>query len=77
MVKFYKEYKEQALLFSQWYMIEKYSRAAGNLLSHNCREAKGRSQKAKEARIASEQNCIEPARACHAARNTEAKKSKV
>ena len=34
-------------------------------------------QNAKEARIAPEQNCIEPARACHAARNTGAEKAKL
>ena len=45
MVKFYKEYKEQALLLSQWYMSEKGCRAPENQLLHDCRVEKGEKQK--------------------------------
>ena len=77
MVKYSKKFKEQALLLSDERGVKQ---AAAHLRINYYAIAEWRKaicQNAKEARIASEQNCIEPARACHAARNTGTEKSKV
>ena len=77
MVKYSKKFKEQALLLSDERGVKQ---AAAHLRINYYAIAEWRKaicQNAKEARIASEQNAVERARACHAARNTGAEKAKL
>ena len=73
MVKYNKEFKEQALLLSDEIGVKK---AAGNQLLHDCRQEEGRKQKSKGRENRIRQNAVERTGDCHAARNTGAEKSK-
>ena len=55
--------------------MKKGSRVAGNQLLHDCQLEEGQKPKS-EGRGAYRTNAVERARACHAARNTGAEKSK-
>ena len=68
-----KEFKEQALLLSDEIGVKK---AAGNQLLHDCWQDEGEKPKSEGSEERIGQNAVERARVCHAARNTEAEKSK-
>ena len=76
MVKYSKEFKEQAQLRPDESGSEKGSRAAGDQLLYDCWLAEGQKPKSegREDRIG--QNAVEPARACYAVRNTGAAKTR-
>ena len=76
MAKYSKEFKEQALLLSDELGVKKAAEQLGISYYTIADWRKVRSRKAKEERIASDKTPFNE-RACHAARNTGAEKSKV